>query len=401
MRHVHRDTPDRWIRVGLRVAIAAALALLLFFLATDRRDDASRDADGNPVAAALPAAPAQPASGPGGAALPHAAVLRNRYGQGDGEVWVYEPSQPRPGSAPVVVFLHGWGGTNPRVYGAWIDHIARRGAIVVFPRYQADLGTEPVRFAPLAAAAVRTALAQLVNEPGHVQPRLDRVAYVGHSVGALIAATLAARADAENLPAPRAVMAVAPGLSDKARADAGYALPDLGAIPPGTLLLAVAGDADRFAGEADARRLVAESTRVAAADKNLVVLRSDDHGRPGLRADHFMALAPDDGYDNGEPRGAGLPSVRERMRDRVRERLADGVEADIAASVEHAAAPRAAVDALDWFGLWKLFDALTDAAFYGTGRDTALGDTARQRFMGQWSDGVAVREAEIRPVATR
>jgi hypothetical protein len=49
-------------------------------------------------------------------------------------------------------------------------------------------------------------------------------------------------------------------------------------------------------------------------------------------------------------------------------------------------------DALDWYGLWKLFDGLTDAAFYSKNRDYALGNTAEQRFMGVWSDGVPVKE---------
>ena len=52
-------------------------------------------------------------------------------------------------------------------------------------------------------------------------------------------------------------------------------------------------------------------------------------------------------------------------------------------------------DALDFFGYWKLFDALSDAAFYGRNRDYALGNTPQQRFMGVWSDGRPVRELVI------
>jgi len=392
MRDLHRDTPGRWTRAGLRVAALIGVVLALLFVTTDHHGDAPQSA-GVTATAARPSPPVQPATGPGGAALSYGAVLRNRYGSGDGEVWIFEPDQPRPATAPLVVFLHGWGGSNPRVYGAWIDHIVRRGAVVVFPRYQADLATSPERFAPQAAAAVRDALGILHNEPGHVQPQTGRVAYVGHSVGGLLAVALAARAEAEGLPAARAVMAVNPGL---AGSGAAVALPDLVTIAPGTLLLAVAGDADRFAGEDDARRIVDEASRVAPADKNLVVLHSDEHGLPALRADHFAALAPDSAYDSGEAPASLGASQRERMRERGRDRVAEGAELDIAASVENAAAPRAAVDALDWFGLWKLFDALSDAAFFGTGRDAALGDTTRQRFMGHWSDGVPVREAEVR-----
>jgi hypothetical protein len=46
---------------------------------------------------------------------------------------------------------------------------------------------------------------------------------------------------------------------------------------------------------------------------------------------------------------------------------------------------------MDYYSTWKLFDALTDYAFYGTEQEFCLGNTTEQRFMGYWSDGVAVR----------
>jgi hypothetical protein len=50
------------------------------------------------------------------------------------------------------------------------------------------------------------------------------------------------------------------------------------------------------------------------------------------------------------------------------------------------------VNALDFYGTWKLFDALCDAAFYSKNREYALGNTPQQRFMGLWSDGTRVKE---------
>jgi hypothetical protein len=52
-------------------------------------------------------------------------------------------------------------------------------------------------------------------------------------------------------------------------------------------------------------------------------------------------------------------------------------------------------DALDFYGFWKLFDALTDAAFYGKNRVYALGNTPQQRYMGAGSDGRPVKELVI------
>src|SRR5262245_51466330 len=112
-----------------------------------------------------PSPPPQAASGPGGAVLKHASVTRTRHGSGNSEYWLYEPAAPAPASAPLVVFLHGWSGTNPAIYGAWIDHLVRRGSVVVFPRYQADLRTPPRDFAPNAIGAIKDALRLLQSEP--------------------------------------------------------------------------------------------------------------------------------------------------------------------------------------------------------------------------------------------
>jgi hypothetical protein len=56
----------------------------------------------------------------------------------------------------------------------------------------------------------------------------------------------------------------------------------------------------------------------------------------------------------------------------------------------------AKVDALDYYAYWKLFDALTDAAFYGRNRDYALGGGRNQTHMGRWSDGKPVEPLQVR-----
>ncbi|HEU4390504.1 MAG TPA: alpha/beta hydrolase, partial [Blastocatellia bacterium] len=103
-------------------------------------------------------APAQPPTGPGGAEYRHARVVKSVHGSGDTQYWLYEPADPKPDRAPLVVFNHGWSAMNPRVYGAWIEHIVRRGNIVVYTRYQADLRTPPASFARNAISAVKSAL---------------------------------------------------------------------------------------------------------------------------------------------------------------------------------------------------------------------------------------------------
>lgn len=318
-------------------------------------------------AAATP--PQQPAAGPGGSDLPHHSVRKQRFESGSAEYWIYEPEAPRPKTAPVVVFSHGWGAMNPVIYGAWIDHIVRRGNIVVYPRYQADLRTPVREFTPNVLTAVRRALAFLESTPGHVRPDRRAFALVGHSMGGIVTANVAALAVANGLPAPGVVMCVEPGKTTGVPVYAAAELEDLSRIPASALLIAMAGEDDRLAADTDARRIFTESTSVRPANKNFVLLRSDDHGSPRLNANHGAPSAPDPAYDNGERRNARW-------------------------SAEGPSGYRG-TNALDYYGTWKLFDALCDAAFRGIHREFALGNTPEQRFMGRWSDGVGVRELEV------
>ncbi|MBI1369435.1 MAG: alpha/beta hydrolase fold domain-containing protein [Planctomycetes bacterium] len=314
-----------------------------------------------------PTPPAQPAEGPGGSAASHQKVVSSQHGEGGTAYWLYEPDDPKPATAPVIVFNHGWGATRPGPYGAWIDHLVKRGNIVIYPAYQEGLTTLPAQFTPNAVAAIKEALRQLDTEPGHVKPDLTKFAIVGHSMGGILAANLAAVASTVGLPTPRAIMSIEPGKTWGLPPPMAVVLDDLSAIDAGTLMLAVIGDRDRVVFDVDAKRIIKESTAVPAANKNLVRLVSDDHGKPALDASHLAPVAISSGGESRRPilkRGSNTGGI-------------------------------ISVDALDYFGTWKLLDALTDAAFYGTHRNIALGNTPEQRDMGAWSDGTPVKRMEI------
>jgi pimeloyl-ACP methyl ester carboxylesterase len=265
---------------------------------------------------------------------------------------------------------------NPLYYGAWIDHIVKRGNIVVFPRYQSSILTRREDFMPNTLIAIKAALKELQTEPGHVRPDLSKVATVGHSLGGVLSASVAALARESGIPHVRAVMSVEPGLT---RQPALVPMADLKNIESDTLLISIAGDRDTLVDDYDAKRIYYESTRVSAANKDFVRLVSDDRGAPSLIANHRAPTAPDKQYDNGE---GDLTNPRSARSSGGTDGAADSSRTP-------------AVDALDYYGTWKLFDALCDAAFYGKNREYALGNTPQQRFMGKWSDGVAVKELVV------
>src|SRR5215204_4524588 len=105
--------------------------------------------------------PSQPQTGPGGKQYAHASVIKNRYEKGGQEYWIFEPDSPKPRTAPVIVFFHGWGGMNPLYYGAWLDHLVKRGNIVIYPRYQSNLLTPISDFLPNTLQAVKEAVSRL------------------------------------------------------------------------------------------------------------------------------------------------------------------------------------------------------------------------------------------------
>src|SRR5207253_1811653 len=154
-----------------------------------------------PAVAASP--PAQPKSGPGGADYAVTDIVKKTYGEGSAQAFVFRPAGAAAQPRPVIVFLHLPGAISPKYYGAWINHLVRKGSIVVYPRYEEDNGK--TRFSLMTGEAVKgikEALAGLEADP-EAKPDLGKVAIVGHSAGAILAANVAAAAAASGLPKPR------------------------------------------------------------------------------------------------------------------------------------------------------------------------------------------------------
>lgn len=380
--------------------IAAAVFGLMIFSQT-----AAHGADG--AAAPVVTPPGQRTSGPGGSDYPHASWKQSHYGEGGEAYWLFEPADPVPASAPVVVFLHGWAAIDPWLYGAWVEHLVRRGNVVLYPRYQATLFSNPSDFLGNAVKAVRDGMRELASAGGgHVPLKAGQVSFVGHSMGGVLAANLAACAAKENLPAAKAVMCVQPGGVRRQPDGIGLDLLDLKTIPAGTLLLSVAADRDSVVGDVDAVRIFRSASQLPAADRNLVFFLTDEHGSPPLRSNHYAPCSPPCDFCNSpeDPPAGVFPTKIQAMfgvalgdfvplryllqtahgRDWMHAKLGSPVYA------ETFFAP----DSTD-FDHWRLFDALCDAAFTGKHRELALGNTPAQRDRGTWSDGRRVKELGV------
>jgi acetyl esterase/lipase len=306
--------------------------------------------DSNPDAKAPAAAPE---TGPGSTDYPHAKVEVLEEGTGADRFWVYTPAEPRPENAPVVVFLHGFGQLTPGNYLGWIHHVTRRGHIVVYPQYQEHALEPTANYAPNSARAVLAAMELLEGRSDAVKPIREKFALTGHSAGGITAANMAADWEELGLPKPRVVMPVQPGraFNSNPRAQANGLIPvsDYSLIPEDCLLLPIYSDSDLTVGAWTARKIFMEATGVRPENKNLVRFNSCDYGAQPEVAHHQTPAS----------------------------RLDEGI------------------DQWDWYGYWKLFDGLCDAAFRGENRKYALGNTPEQRFMGLYSDGRPFAELTV------
>ena len=301
-----------------------------------------------------PSPPPQPTVGPGGNEYVHGAVTTNgpywaagHSGNDNYLYYIYEPAQPTPVEAPAVFFLHGWKGTEPRSYGAWIEHIVKKGYVVVWGQYQAGSVTLPWLFPGYAISAWRDALERLNTEPSHVRVEKDykdsyKTAIVGHSAGGYLSVILAAMAGkTENgIPRPYAVVAIEPG---------GLGIiphSDFSQIDKDTYVIIVVGNNDDVVCKSTAVFVWNEIASIYENDKDFLLVRSDSHGSPTMIADHYF------------------PTTLGFFQD------AQGL------------------DAFDFFVTFKLSVGALNCSFKRSDCEYALGHgSSEQVDMGKWSDG--------------
>jgi predicted esterase len=303
-------------------------------------------------------APGQPVAGPGGSTYPFAGVTtngpywaNNRSTNNNLQYYIFEPNTPTPLQAPVILFLHGYGALLPANYQAWINHMCKKGYIVVWAKYQAT-PTSPFSGYPANAQAAWTdALYRLQNYwwEGHVQPQknasgLLETLIVGHSFGGWIAASLAASQpnSVPHFPPPLGLVMIEP-----ARLNLLPAI-NFSTIPSTIKMLFVSGDQDNVACSADAVNIFESTTQVPNSQKNYLWCNSDSTGTPNQICNHYF------------PNTGGYNDT-------------------------------AAIDTRDFYITWKLSVGAADCLTQGTDCQYFLGDgTADQLGMGDWSNGQPV-----------
>lgn len=305
--------------------------------------------------------PGQPFEGPGGADYAHHSVAFYDASASAEGYWLFEPADPVPDSAEVVVFLHGYGAYNPMAYGKWIKHLVAKGNIVIYPRYQKNLvWPRPNAFPENAAIGIKDALKVLEKE-GHVKPKVEKVAYLAHSYGGVIATNLATHWQKFGIPKPAAMLLAEPGSGPFT----GARLESYEKMPNDMNLLIVVGEDDYVVGS-EFGGLVFQ-TAVNTPNRNLIIQRRDtSNHRRWILATHSEPYAYDLDFDNGV---RNYTAKRVLMSSRLNE--------------------------VDFFCYWKFSDALLEFTRHGRYEEFVFGNTPQQRFLGLWPDGRPIRELEV------
>lgn len=198
-------------------------------------------------------------------------VKVEHYGEGNFEYWLFKP-ETITNHKPVVIFNHGWAAMSPKPYQAWLEHIASQGYMVIYPKYQESLRTSPKTFTNNVITVLDDAFGKIKN-----QADLSSMIIVGHSMGGVISANLAALASTYGLPKPLAVMPIEPGKTWGKVERTNIAFENLSDIPADTKLWVVVGSEDRLVSDIDAKNIFTGADQVSANNKKYIEIAGANH----------------------------------------------------------------------------------------------------------------------------
>jgi len=240
---------------------------------------------------------------------------------------------------PVIFFAPGYNNNDPAEYRSLINHIVSRGFALVYAPFQIlsfDITLHEKRYDTIWAG-----FEEAVNRFG-ASFDLSRVGFAGHSYGAAALPAMMQRGVIDRGWGSRGafVYAMAPWYYYQ------FNVKQFVDWPQQVKLIVQVYEND---GVCDHRmgKEIYERANLPASEKEFVMLRSEERLGYKLDAEH------------------GTPSMGSDD------------------------------NALDYYGVYRLFDALADYALTGSeaAKRIALGNgSAEQRFMGTWPDGQAVRE---------
>jgi predicted esterase len=179
------------------------------------------------------------------------------FGLADNQYWLF---RPRGEPKSMVVFLHGLGPHLESLAGhrAWMRHLAERGSVVVYPRYE----LVPGNYGALKHLVIAMRAANNQLDFPHIP-----VIAIGYSRGGRLAVEYAAVSPMV-APQPVAVLSVFPGLLNPAAEEK----VDLASLDPRTQIVLLAGDKDRSVGAEGAKAILSRLERAGFPAENVATV---------------------------------------------------------------------------------------------------------------------------------
>ncbi|MEL6987188.1 MAG: hypothetical protein AAGK97_05100 [Bacteroidota bacterium] len=302
----------------------------------------------------------QPPKGPGSAEYLYDSVAVLDYAEAIDGSTVFYPKNTEEENLDVIIFVHGYGAVNPMIFGAWIKHLVRKGNVVIYPRYQKTLFNPlPAQFADFVSNGIQVGIENFQKDTGK-KLRMDRVSYIGHSYGGALVAYLANYYKKYEIPKPIAVFACEPGTGPFKDAR----LRSYRDLEEDIQLLVMVGNEDLTVGDELGLRIYLSSKQLKR--RNFLRQFTDVFEDYIISSSHYEPYAIDMEFDNGDR----------------------NFTADRALQV-------AKIDAVDYYGYWKLFDALLACSRDNNYCEYAFGNSKEQTSLGEWKKGIPIRPLKV------
>ena len=242
---------------------------------------------------------------------------------------------------PLVIFMHGWLGTNPKNFGVIIDHLARRGGVVIYPVYQRNEKDAPQRVKTIAQNSILTALAWIdQNHPGMVNK--EQALYYGFSIGATTAVNLVAQVKENTLPPAYALLLTSPGDAKHVhRGELSKSILEQGlnTLPLSLPIILMSGSEDIQIGVPTAYAYWNQMCGQKRL-KNLILYPPGKSNTQVIQSGHGMPGAPDPRYD--------FPEI-------------DGTFQPVVLGPQEQFPKSASLNNLDYYGTWKVITSTFDS----------------------------------------
>ena len=310
--------------------------------------------------------PVQEFAGPGGREYQHKSFTTWESGIFPHERYmVFEPAEPTPEKAGLVLIIHDLLNPSPLSYMGQIRHLCRKGWIVLFPYYQ---GTDQLEkhFMFNIIRSTKDFLRKSFDR-NKMQVDHTKFAIFGHGAGAVLAANTAATYDYFGLPVPKVLLISMPNRDY-------IKMLDLNGISRETRMAVITGDRVPEEDAVAASEIFYTAKRVKTVNKIFISIQSDYYGQPPLIGNRAAALSP----EYPPKHKVILERRNEYLHAFKSKHLAQYIKADD-------------IENFDWKVDFRVFDMLAIAAFNLNSDLKPMKSSEEFRSMGYWSDGRKVK----------